>query len=164
MRAYHAADYDHAVAIADTIIAAGRDSAATWVLLARSHANRGDLVNAARACALGIARHPATAELHVVACAIESQRERFAAAAEAARRALYLDRTLAVAHVALGTTLLRAGDRTAADRSLRSAERMLASLGPRDIVPASDGISAFDLLSAVKAHRAMLVPGEPHAG
>lgn len=155
-RAYGGAAYERAVALTETIIASGRDDPSTWVMLARAHANRGDLSFAAQACSRGIARYPDAPELHVVQSAIDAQRERFRAAAEGARRALYLDRTLAVAQLALGTALLRAGDEIAADRALRAAERMLAPLSPADIVPASDGASAFDLLSAVRAHRAIL--------
>ena len=162
--AYRAGKYDEAIASAQAALDAGRGTASTWVLLARAHANRGDLASATQACALGLARHPDTAELHVVASALESQAERFAASADAARRALYVDRSLAVAHVALGTALLRLGDDVAADRALRAAERMLAVRSGREIVPASDGVLALDLLSVVRAHRALLAARVSHVG
>ena len=162
--AYRVGNYDEAIAVAQAALDTGRGTASTWVLLARAHANRGDLAGAARACAEGLARLPDTAELHVVASALESQLEQFAASAEAARRALYVDRSLAVAHVALGTALLRLGDAAAADRALRAAERALAVLDAREIVPASDGVLALDLLSAVRAHRAMLAARVSHVG
>lgn len=106
-RAYQGAGYERAVALTETIIASGRDDPSTWVMLARAHANRGDLSFAAQACSRGIARYPDAPELHVVQSAIDAQRERFRAAAEGARRALYLDRTLAVAQLALGTARVR---------------------------------------------------------
>ncbi|MEP6999296.1 MAG: protein-glutamate O-methyltransferase CheR [bacterium] len=155
-RAYGAADYRRAVEVANAIIAAGDDTASTWVLLARSYANRGDLTLAAGTCASGLTRYPQTAELHVVESALESQGERFNAAADAARRALYLDRTLAVAQLALGTALLRIGDTIAADRALRACERMLGAQSAHESVPASGGALAGDLLSVVRAHRALL--------
>lgn len=155
-RAYRAADYSRAVELAERIIASERGDASTWVLLVRAHANRGALSEAARCCAVGITRFPDAAELHVVDSAIESQRERFAAAAEAARRAVYLDRTLAVAQLALGTAMLRLGDDAAADRALRAAERMLAERAPTEVVPASDGATAHDLLSTARAHRSLI--------
>lgn len=162
-RSYRRADYERAVRLAEDIILAGRDDAHTWVLLARSHANRGDLAMAADACAKGLARHPDAAELHVVESAIEAHRERFGASAQAARRALYLDRTLAVAQLALGTAMLRMGDHAGADRALRAAERMLAGVNPRESVKASDGATAYDLLSATRAHRALIEEKRAHA-
>ncbi|MDB4916653.1 MAG: putative chemotaxis protein methyltransferase [Gemmatimonadetes bacterium] len=155
-RAYRLSDYDRAAALAQAVVDSGRDDAGTWVLLVRAHANRGAIDAAAQSCALGAARFPEAAELYVIESAIESQRERFGAAAQAARRAVYLDRTLAVAQLALGTALLRVGDNTAADRALRAAERLLAERSPMDVVPASDGASVRDLLTATRAHRALL--------
>ncbi|MEO7454809.1 MAG: CheR family methyltransferase, partial [Gemmatimonadaceae bacterium] len=163
-RAYARTDYALAVRLASEIIHAGADTPLTWVRLARSHANRGDLTAAREVCANGITRHPDAAELHVVASALEAQEEHFVASAQAARRALYLDRSLAVAQLALGTAMLRTGDGIAADRALRAAERMLAAMGPREIVDASDGATAYDLLSATRAHRAILEERLAHAG
>lgn len=154
--AYRAGDYTRVVALAEEAIAAKADDAAVWVALARAHANRGDAAAAAAACARGIVRHPADAELHVVESALEFQRDRFTAAAEAARRALYLDRTLAVAQLALGVALMRSGDALAADRALRAAERMLAELTPGDAVRAGDGATAAGLTAATQSHRALL--------
>ncbi|MES2179338.1 MAG: protein-glutamate O-methyltransferase CheR [Gemmatimonadota bacterium] len=156
LEAYRAGKYTDAIAMAEARVRAERDDAATWIVLARANANRGDLDAAARACAFGIARHPGAAELYIVESAIETQRERYAAAAEAARRALYIDRGLVVAHLALGTALLRLGDSAAADRALRAAERGLVALGHSEVVPASDGALAQPLLNVVRAHRAML--------
>ena len=163
-RSYQRTDYDRAVRLAGEIIAAGRDSAHTWVLLARAHANRGDVAAASDACARGLARHPDDPELHVVESALEAQRENFAGAAQAARRALYLDRTLAVAQLALGTAMLRMGDSVGADRALRAAERLLSGVNPRETVKASDGATGYDLLSATRAHRAILEERLAHAG
>jgi Flp pilus assembly protein TadD len=154
--AYRSADYVRAIALAEEIIAAHADDALVWIALARAHANLGDAAAAASACTRGIARHPADAELHVVESALEFQRERFSAAAEAARRALYLDRTLAVAQLALGVALMRAGDAVAADRALRAAERMLSELKPGDAVRAGDGATAAGLAAAARSHRDLL--------
>ena len=45
-----------------------------------------------------------------------------------ARQALYLDPGLSVAHLALGTALLRLRDTSGAERAFRNAERLLAAL------------------------------------
>jgi chemotaxis protein methyltransferase CheR len=164
LEAYRSAAYDSAISLAQSLIDSGRDDASIWVLLVRAHANRGALDAAVRCTALGIARYPDAAELYVVECAIESQRQRYGAAADAARRAVYLDRTLAVAQLALGTALLRVGDSIAADRALRAAERMLGDRPPSEIVPASDGATVYDLLSATRAHRAIAEQRGARAG
>ncbi|CAN5383841.1 protein-glutamate O-methyltransferase CheR [soil metagenome] len=162
--AYSATDYAAAIDLADRDIVAGRDTVGTWVVLTRSHANRGRLADATAACARAIARYPAAAELHLLDSTLAAQRNQYPAAAAAARRAVYMDRSLAAAHVALGTALLRGSDPAAADRALRAAERLLAESATTDIVPASDGTSAADMLAVVRAHRALLAEGGLRAG
>ncbi len=162
--AYAAADYGAATDLANRDIASGRDTVRTWVVLTRSHANRGRLSEATAACTRAIARYPAAAELQVLDSALAAQRNQPGAAADAARRAVYMDRSLAAAHVALGTALLRGSDPAAADRALRAAERLLADAAPTDIVPASDGTSSADMLSAIRAHRALLAEGGLRVG
>ena len=157
--AYRAADYNSAIQLAARDIAAGNDSVGTWVILTRAHANQGQLAEASSVCARAMARHSASAELHILDSSLAAERGQYGAAADAARRAVYMDRSLAAAHVALGMALLRSADIAAADRSLRAAERLLTELAPTDIVPASDGASVADMLSTVRAHRAILAEG-----
>jgi hypothetical protein len=57
----------------------------------------------------------------------------------AARRAIYIDRQLAVAHLALGTALRKAGDAAGARLAFTNALRILEHLPHGSIVPASDG-------------------------
>ncbi|HEX6630750.1 MAG TPA: hypothetical protein VF048_06650, partial [Gemmatimonadaceae bacterium] len=77
----------------------------------------------------------------------------FAASAAAARRALYLDRTLAVAHLALGAALAREGHRAQARRAYEAAERLLAGQPPDAPVSLADGEPARRLLEAARAQR-----------
>ncbi len=164
LEAYQRSDYSAAIDLANGEIASGRETVSTWVVLTRSYANLGRLGDASAACTRALARHPATAELHILDSTLAAQRNQYAVAAESARRALYVDRSLAAAHVALGTALLRGSDPTAADRALRAAERLLTEIAPTAIVEASDGTSAADMLSAVRAHRALLAEGGLRAG
>ena len=157
--AYHAADYATAIELAVRDIAASNDTVTSWVILTRSHANRGQLAQASSTCARAIALHPSSAELHILDSTLAAERGQHTLAAESARRAVYMDRSLAAAHVALGMALLRGNDTAAADRSLRVAERILAGMAPTELVGASDGRSAADMLSTVRAHRALLAEG-----
>ncbi|MDQ2667817.1 MAG: protein-glutamate O-methyltransferase CheR [Gemmatimonadota bacterium] len=162
--AYLRSDYVAAIERANHEIASGNDTVGTWVMLTRSYANMGRLGDAAAACTRAIDRHPATAELYILESTLAAQRNHYAAAADSARRALYVDRSLAAAHVALGTALLRGNDPAAADRAFRAAERLLAGAAPSAVVQATDSISAGALLATVRAHRALLAEGGLRAG
>ena len=124
---------------------------APWILLVRALANLGQLADADRACLEGLEHHRASAELTYLHAVLLLQAGHGAAAVAAARRALYLDRTLAVAHLTLGAALAREGHREQARAAYRSAERLLAAYPPGGIVPASDGETARRLLEAARA-------------
>ncbi len=136
---YVARDYARAAELASRSVLRDGSDPALWLLLVRAHANRGDLAEAGRACAAALDRHQTTAELVYLHTVLLSEAGRHAEAAMAARRALYLDRGLAVAHLALGGALTRLGQLDGARRAFRNAERLLASMPPAAIVPASDG-------------------------
>jgi tetratricopeptide (TPR) repeat protein len=80
------------------------------------------------------------------------------------RRVLYLDRSLVVAHFALGATLNQLGKTEEASRAYRNA-RDLAAQHPADhIVPFSDGERAGQLVKAAAAQVALLeTPTGPSA-
>lgn len=153
---YAARDYARAAELAERSLGQGDGDPARWVLLVRALANRGDLAAAGRACAQALDRHPSAAELIYLHAVLLSEGRRHAEAATAARRALYLDRTLVVAHLALGNALLRAGDVPGARRAFRNAAGLLGSIPPADIVPASDGEPAGRLLEMARVQQELL--------
>jgi chemotaxis protein methyltransferase CheR len=77
------------------------------------------------------------------------------------RRALYLDRHLVVAHLALAAVLTRTGETDAARRALRNAARVLGEMPDAAVVAASDGERAGRLVETVRAHLALLGTGPP---
>ena len=83
----------------------------------------------APACA-GLDRHPTSAELTYLHAVLLAEMSHFDAAAQAARRALYLDRNLIVAHLALARALTRPGDTAAA---LAARWRMRAACSRRSL-------------------------------
>jgi chemotaxis protein methyltransferase CheR len=153
---YTARDYGGAEQLARSLIAEGANSPEVEVLLVRSLANRGELGEAGRACAAGLDAHRNCAELVYLHAVLLSQAGCHGESAEALRRAIYLDRDLIVAHLALGAALARVGDVTGARRALRSAQRLLARLPGDEPVPASDGEPAARLAEAARSQLRLL--------
>lgn len=138
-RCYAERDYVASETLARELMAAGDGSPAVEIALVRSLANRGALVEAGRACAAALDAHQTNAELAYLHGVLLAQGGMMAESAEAFRRALYLDRTLIVAHLAMGDALARVGEPAGARRAFRSATRLLAELPLDAAVPASDG-------------------------
>jgi chemotaxis protein methyltransferase CheR len=84
-------------------------------------------------------RHPLLAPLHYLHAALLLSLERDEEAEHAAHRALYLDRTLAVAHFLLGTILRRRGALPGALRSFRNTRDLCAERPADEEVPAGVG-------------------------
>jgi chemotaxis protein methyltransferase CheR len=85
-----------------------------------------------------------------------SEAGRHGEAAAAARRALYLDRWLVVAHLALGAASARLGQVDGARRAFRNAERLLTGMPPGEIVAASDGQPAGRLAEMARVQLQLL--------
>jgi chemotaxis protein methyltransferase CheR len=81
-------------------------------------------------------------------------------AAASARRALFLDRSLAVAHLTLARALRLTGSLSAAQRALRRGAALLEAHAPDDAVRGAGGASA-GTLSAVAAAEFDLLVGSP---
>jgi chemotaxis protein methyltransferase CheR len=121
-----------------------------WVVLVRSLANRGELAAAGQACAAALDRHRTTAELGYLHAVLLAAAGNYGEAAVAARRTLYLDRGLVVAHLALASALARSNDVEGARRAFRNAARLLAAMPPDAVVPASDEEPAGRLAEMVR--------------
>ncbi len=124
---------------------------ADLIVYIRALANVGRLEEAGRMCALALDQFRDNAELHYLHAVLIAQSGHHAESARAAKRALYLDRDMTVAHLALGSASLRAGDVAGARRAFESAERTLKSLPADATVPFSDGEPARRLLEMTRA-------------
>jgi chemotaxis protein methyltransferase CheR len=100
-------------------------------------------------------RLPLSAPLHYLHAALLLSLERDGEAEHEAERALYLDRTLAVAHFLLGTILRRRGARAEARRAFRNARDLSAALPAEDEVRAGAGerAGALHLAAASEMER-----------
>lgn len=153
---YDRRDYAGAAAAATAVVGATPADEGAWALLVRALANGGQIVDAEQACVHGLERHPASTELTYLHAVLLVQRGQFAAAAAAARRVLYLDRSLAVAHLTLGAALARLGHRAQAQRAFRAAEHALEPLAAEAPVPLADGEAAHRLREAARTQRRLL--------
>ncbi len=129
----------------------GGDDVALQVARVRALANRGELVSAARACDAALEQHRASAELVHLHAMLLAEAGRHSDAAAAARRALYLDRGLIVAHLTLGSALARLDEADGARRAFRNAARLLSTLAPDAIVASADGECAGRLAEMARS-------------
>ena len=155
-QAYARLDYDRASDVARQIVAQPGAAPDVWVLLVRAAANRGDLETAGRECMAGLEQHPMCAELVYLHGLLLAEGGRLKEAAVAFRRALYLDRALAVAHLTLGRVLSQLGDRDGARRALRNADRVLSRAPAEEPITAGDGERAGRLAEMARVHLALL--------
>ena len=127
-------------------------SAEALALHVRALANL-DADAAERASAEATARHPLSDELHHLRAVLLLGLGRVAEAAGQARRAVYLDRTSAMAHFTLGSILVRLGDRPGAWRAYRNARDLAAARPADEPVPLSDGEPAGRLAARPRSRR-----------
>lgn len=127
------------------------------VLRIRALADAGLHREAADLAAAASTRAPLDAELQYLSAAISLERGLNEEAAIIARRALYLDPTLAVAAIVLGNALRRSGDVRGAGAAYRSAAFTLARLPKDQSVALGDGESAGGLLRTVESLISLVV-------
>lgn len=126
-----------------------------WAIRIQALANL-DTAVALTACDAAVAQHPLSAELHYLHVVLFMEANQHESAAEAAQRIIFLDRSLAIGHFLLGSTLRRVGDLSGARRSFRNA-RDLCSRRPADeLVPLTDGEVAGRLTEAANLQLAGL--------
>jgi chemotaxis protein methyltransferase CheR len=103
---------------------------------------------AERICTLALHRHPMSAELHYLHAMTLLESKRMQDALRAVRCALYLDRTLAIAHFAHGAILESLNDLEGARRAYRNTYEGCKKHEPDDAVAFGDGIIAQGLCNA----------------
>jgi chemotaxis protein methyltransferase CheR len=129
-----------------------------WALHIRALANLGLPERALCSVRDALRNHPLAAELQFLRAVLCMECGALEEGAQAARRVLYLDRSLAVAHFALGTILQRIGDVPGARRAYRNALAQSASQPHDALLPLSEGERAGRLADAANAHLALLEP------
>jgi chemotaxis protein methyltransferase CheR len=116
-----------------------------------SQANASGAEEAERMAEVALGRHPLDAHLHYLRAALLLSLDRDEEAELEAQRALYLDRSLAIAHFLLGTILRKRGADPLARRAFRNARDLCARRPPDEEVPAGAGERAGALHLAALA-------------
>jgi chemotaxis protein methyltransferase CheR len=121
-----------------------------------AHANAKGAEEAEGVAQEELRRHPLDASLHYLRATLLLALDRDDEAELEAHRALYLDRSLAVAHFLLGTILRRRGSRPAALRAFRNVRDLCAARPSDEEVPASSGERIGALQSAASVEMEQL--------
>jgi chemotaxis protein methyltransferase CheR len=100
--------------------------------------------------------HPLMAELHYLHGVLLMELHRDEEACQAVQRAVFLDRTLAIAHFLLGSIRQRRGQLEAAQRSFRNARNLCAALPDQEMVTLSDHETNGQLARAAEMHLGMI--------
>ena len=156
LRHYRSAEYARAAEVARELVTVDGRNAAAWIILVRSLANLGRHDEAGLACASGLDVNRTSAELTYIHAMLLRQAARHEDALHALRCAVYLDRGFVVAHLAMGDVLSLLGDRAAARRAFRNAERLLSATPAGDAVPGADGLQASRLLALAQMQLVLL--------
>lgn len=127
-----------------------------YTLRLRALANLGDLEQARRIAAEALDRHPLSLELHYLQSIILIALGHDDDAALSLRRLIYLDRSLAVAHFALGTVLKRTGHYGGARRAFANAYALCAQRRAEEEVRFADGDTAGRLAQSAQVQIAIL--------
>jgi chemotaxis protein methyltransferase CheR len=160
--AFAAGRYAHAVELLQTLA----DHPGAAALEVRATANLLGAREASRLCTVALLRFPLEAELYVLQASLLLDSRDYPAATQAARRLLYLDRSLVVAHLLLGSILGKSGGHDEAVRAFRNARDLAELALPNDVVPFADGEKAARLADFARAQMQLLgaEPNEERQG
>jgi chemotaxis protein methyltransferase CheR len=123
-------------------------------LLARVHANQGNLAEALAWCDQAIARQKMNPGIHYLRATILQERGALDEAVRSLERILYLDPNFALAHFTLGMIALQLGRLEASDKHFENTRALLATHPPEEVLPDSGGITAGRLTEVILRSRA----------
>lgn len=103
-----------------------------------------------------IRRYPTIPELHYLHAVLLIDLRQEEGAIGCLKKVLYLDSSLVVANLTLGTLLRRKRDRAGARRALKGALEFLSAVREDEVVPLSQGEPAGDLARLARAELALL--------
>jgi chemotaxis protein methyltransferase CheR len=132
------------------------DGPAAWAMRVRALADQGKREEAEQVCIAALELQPMHAELTYLQAVLLLASDRCDEAAAAARRALYLDRSLVVAHLVLAQAATRLHDRKRALQALRNAARLLTAVPTEASVAGAPGETAGRMLSGVQLQLQLL--------
>jgi chemotaxis protein methyltransferase CheR len=138
---------------------AGQDERAALYLSAQACANQGKLAEAIGWCEKAMAADKLDPATHYLLAAILQEQGENDRAAQALRRALYLDPDFVLAHFALGNLRLSQGQPREARRHFDTAQALLQAYTQDEVLPEAEGLTAGRLGEIIASVRRNL----PHA-
>jgi chemotaxis protein methyltransferase CheR len=153
-QALAAGDYDRALALTD-----GVSGGAGAILRVRAMASGHGAAAAAREAQRWSRSQPLSPELHILQGVLLMQVGDHEQAARALKRALYLDRSLAIANFLLGSACRRLGRSDDARRAYRNARNLTQTRPPDEPVAFADGQQAGSLTEAAESEMMLLDGG-----
>lgn len=130
--------------------------AADDLAAARALADQGEWQSALDRCRDLLRNDLLRAESHVFHALLLENMGDLAAAEQSLRKAIYLDRGLALPHYHLGLLRRRQGDKAGAARSFRNAIRVLSALEAAAVIAQADGMTVADLEEIIQSELEML--------
>ena len=130
----------------------------TMTLLARVHANQGNLAEALAWCDKAIAKQKIEPGIHYLRATILQERGALDEAVRSLQKILYLDPNFALAHFTLGMIALQRGPSAASDKHFENARALLATYPPEEILPESGGITPGRLTEIILRTTSRKVP------
>jgi chemotaxis protein methyltransferase CheR len=153
-QALAAGDYERALALTDGVV-----GEAGAILRVRAMANGRGAAAAAREAHRWSRSQPLSPELHVLHGVISIEAGDHEEAVRALKRALYLDRSLAIANFLLGSACRRLGRSDEARRAYRNARDLARTRPPDEPVVFADGQAAGSLAEAAESEMMLLDAG-----
>ncbi len=132
-------------------LAGNADDVRAMELMARMLADQGRLAEAAEWCERIVAHDRLDAGHHYLRAMIDQERGRFTEAVASLKRVLYLDPDFVLAHFALGNMARAQGGRRESGRHFGNALALLGALGPEEILPHSEGLTAGRLKEIIQS-------------
>ena len=126
---------------------------------ARTCANQGKLADAIEWCEQAIAADKLDPASHYLLATIRQEQGQGDAAAQALKRALYLDPEFVLAHFALGNLCLSRGRHRDAERHFGNALALLRAQPHDEILPESEGLTAGRLLEIIMSVQSSMLRG-----
>lgn len=155
---YAQGHYADAIREATQVLSMHPGDAAAMALLARTHANLGQLDQALARCQQAVATDKLNSgRWHLLATILQELGQPDDAAA-ALRRALYLAADNALAHFALGNLDRRQGRADHAKRHFRNALAILQAFSQEQVLPESEGMTAGRLAEIIQSTTASETP------
>lgn len=121
-------------------------------LIAKASANRGDLPEALACCKRALANDPLAVRFHYLKAGVLQEMGESDRAADALRKALFLERNFAMAHFTLASLYRQCGKRPEARRHFRLAEELLSQMPPDQSPPEAEGMNAARLCEMAAAN------------